>query len=137
MTQAEHAEYNSLTEGMEMDFIALSESFLGYCEEIIFGNDFPDIKYYCFHLYNDNYTSGIFLRLSYRIEKLYQKIDQIKFPDLSHGLANLLIYLKEPILREQDKEYKAENYRYWLEVIRQDPDLVIKSNAFRKYLTAI
>lgn len=129
----EHAEYDRLTEGMEMDFIALSESFLGYCEEIIFGNDFPDIKYYCFHLYNDNYTSGIFLRLSYRIEKLYQKIDHVQFPELSHGFANLLIYLKEPITRETDENYRAENFIYWQDQIITDPQLAY-NGSFKKYL---
>lgn len=134
MTPAEHAEYDRLTEGMEMDFIVLTESFMGYCEDIIFGHDYPEIKYYCFHLYNDNYTSRIFLRLSYRIEKLYKKIDPSRYPDLSNGFANLLIYLKEPIARLSDRDYIAENFTYWRGEIVKDPELSY-SGSFRKYLT--
>lgn len=133
MNFSEHAEYDRLTDGMEMDFIVLTESFLGYCEEVIFGYDFPDIKYYCFHLYNDNYTSHTFIRLSYRIERLYKKIDPLLYPDLSNGFANLLIYLKEPIAREKDESYKAENYIYWRDQIIADPELAY-NGSFRKYL---
>jgi len=118
---------------MEMDFIVLTESFMGCCEDIIFGQDYPEIKYFCFHLYNDNYTSRIFLRLSYRIEKLYKKIDPSQYPELSNGFANLLIYLKEPIARETDQDYIAENYAYWRGEIVKDPELAY-SGSFRKYL---
>ncbi|KAA0126459.1 hypothetical protein FY557_17570 [Chryseobacterium sp. SN22] len=136
MTSAEHAEYDRLTEGMEMDFIVLTESFMGYCEEIIFGQDYPEIKYFCYHLYNDNYTCRIFLRLSCRIEKLYNKINPDRYPELSNGFANLLIYLKEPIAREADQDYIAENHSYWRGEIVKDPELAY-SGSFRKYLSAL
>lgn len=137
MTSAEHKHYDQITEYMEADFLLLGDSFLTDVEEIIFGNDVEDFKYYCFHIYNDNYLNTTYTKLSYRIEKLIKQTDMDIYPNLFDGFSNLLIYLKEPILREQDQEYKAENYKYWLEVIRKDPDLVRISNAFRKYLTAM
>lgn len=137
MTSAEHNHYDRITENMEADFLLLGDSFLTDVEEIIFGNDVEDFKYYCFHVYNDLYLKAAYTKLSYRIIKLINQTDSTKFPNLFDGFSNLLIYLKEPILREQDQEYKADNYRYWLEVIRKDPEIVRMSNAFRKYLTAI
>lgn len=136
MTSAEHIEYDRLTDGMEMDFIVLTESFMGYCEDIIFGNDFPEIKYYCFHLYNDNYTKMTFSKLSYRVEKLYSQTDSKLYPGLSEGFGNLLIYLLEPILRENDKDYIAQNYIYWRNQVIKDSEL-LQSGSFRKYLTVI
>lgn len=137
MTSPEYTEYDRLTKNMEADFLVLGELFMEHCEDIIFGGDYPEIKYLCFHKFNDNYTKQIFSKLSYRIERLYKQIDAQYYPNLSAGFGNLLIYLKEPILRENDMEYKAENYRYWLEEIRKNPDLVRYSTPFRKYLTAL
>lgn len=133
MTPLEYTEYDRLTEDMEFDFIVLTSEFLLHCEHIIFGEDYPDLKYYCFHLYNDSYSSKIFQKLSYRIERLYKQIDSEQFPDLSNGFANLLIYLKEPIARENDLEYKAENFVFWQNQILQDPALA-HNGRFRKYL---
>lgn len=73
MTSKEYTEYDRLTEDMEFDFIVLTSEFLLHCEHIIFGEDYPDLKYYCFHLYNDSYSSKIFQKLSYRIERLYKQ----------------------------------------------------------------
>lgn len=105
MIPSESIEYNRLTHKMEMHFIALTPKFMGYCEDIIFGDDLAGIRYYCFHFYNDNYLSHIYQKLSHRIERLYKQIDSDLYPDLSNGFANLLIYLKEPIVRENDQEY--------------------------------
>lgn len=105
MTQPDHEEYERLTEDMEADFLVLGDSFMEECENIIFGGDYPDLKYFCFHLYNDNYTKMTFSKLSYRIEKLYIQTDSKLYPGLLEGFGNLLIYLKEPILRESDREH--------------------------------
>ena len=133
MTSPEYKEYDRLTHKMEMHFIALTPTFMGYCEDIIFGEDLPGIKYYCFHFYNDNYLSHIYQKLSHRIERLYKQIDSNLYPDLSNGFANLLIYLKEPIARETDQEYREENYKHWREVVIQD-EVLIHNGSFRKYL---
>lgn len=133
MTSLEYTEYDRLTEDMEFDFIVLTSEFLLHCEHIIFGEDYPDLKYYCFHLYNDSYSSKIFQKLSYRIERLYKQIDSEQFPDLSNGFANLLIYLKEPIARENDEEYKEIIFRYWREVVIRD-EVLIHNGSFRRYL---
>ncbi|WP_345989306.1 hypothetical protein AAEU33_17670 [Chryseobacterium sp. Chry.R1] len=112
MTPAEYKEYDRLTDEMEMHFIALTPTFMGYREDIIFGDDLPGIKYYCFHFYNDKYLSHIYQKLTTRIERLYKQIDSERLPDLSHGFANLLIYLKEPLVRENDQKYREENYNH-------------------------
>lgn len=119
---------------MEVDFLILGDAFMEECENIIFGGDYPDLKYFCFHLYNDNYTKMISSNLSYRIEKLYSQTDSKLYPGLSEGFGNLLIYLKEP-LRENDKEYIADNYMYWRYEIIKEPKL--HSGSFRKYLISI
>lgn len=93
------------------------------CEDIIFGYDYPGIRYYCFHLYNDNYTKNIFSQLSYRIKKLLNQTDQKLYPNLYEGFSNLLIYLKDPIVRENDPEYQKENYLYWRKKVCLDPEL--------------
>lgn len=136
MTSSEHSEYNRLTDNMEADFLVLGDMFMGECENIIFGGDNPDLKYFCFHLFNDNYTKTIFSKLSFRIEKLFSKTDAQLYPNLSAGFGNLLIYLKEPILRENDAEYKAENYLYWRNEILKDNSLA-HNGSFRKYLVVI
>ncbi|MDR4892289.1 MULTISPECIES: hypothetical protein [unclassified Chryseobacterium] len=133
MTSLEYTEYNRLTDEMELDFVALSSSFMGYCEEIIFGCDYPEIRYYCFHLYNDNYTKNIFSKLSCRIGRLLTNTDQNLYPNLFDGFSNLLIYLKEPIVRENDEQYRKENYDFWREKVCLDTELA-KSGSFLKYL---
>ncbi|MDP9959159.1 hypothetical protein [Chryseobacterium lathyri] len=101
-----------------------------------YSDEIDDLRYYYFHFYNDNYLSHLFQKLSYRIERLYKKVDPDQFPDLSNGLANLLIYLKEPIARENDLEYKAENFVFWRNQILQDPALAY-NGSFRKYLVVL
>lgn len=133
MNTKEYAEYDRLTHEMELHFVALTSSFMGYCEDIIFGYDYPEIRYYCFHLYNDNYTRNIFSKLSYRIERLLNKTDQKLYPNLFDGFSNLLIYLKEPIVRENDPEYREENYLYWRKKVYLDLELT-RSGSFLKYL---
>jgi hypothetical protein len=136
MTSKEHAEYNRLTEEMEADFLILTATFMGYCEDIIFGEEIPEIKYYCFHFYNDNYSKSIFQRLSYRIERLLKRMPKDFRAWQINGFSNLLIYLKEPITKELDEKYKAENYLYWRNVVIADPELAHNSS-FRKYLLAL
>lgn len=102
MNAREQIQYDRLTHEMELDFIALTPTFMGYCEDVIFGEEIEDLRYYCFHFYNDNYLSHIYQKLSHRIERLYKKVDSEQFPDLFNGFSNLLIYLKEPIVRESD-----------------------------------
>lgn len=133
MTSPEFTEYDRLTHEMELDFIALTPQFMEYCENVIFGEEIEDLSYYCFHFYNDNYLSHLYQKLSYRIERLYKEVDPEQFPNLSDGFANLIIYLKEPIARENDLEYKADNFVYWRNQILQDPSLV-HNGSFRKYL---
>ncbi|WP_223559600.1 hypothetical protein [Chryseobacterium lathyri] len=121
---------------MELHFIALTPLFIEYCENVIFGEEIEDLRYYCFHFYNDNYLSHLYQKLSYRIERLYKEVDSKQYPNLSNAFANLLIYLKEPITRENDLEYKAENFVYWRNQILQDPALA-RNGSFRKYLVAL
>lgn len=136
MTSKEYTEYDRLTHEMELHFIALTPQFMGYCEDVIFGEEIAELSYFCFHFYNDNYLSQLYQKLSHRIERLYKKIDSEQFPDLSNGFANLLIYLKEPIAREKDLEYKAENFVFWRNQILQDPALA-HNGSFKKYLVAL
>jgi hypothetical protein len=121
---------------MELHFIALTPLFMGYCEDVIFGDEIENLRYYCYHYYNDKYLSHLYHKLSYRIERLYKEIDPEQFPNLSDGFANLLIYLKEPIARENDLEYKAENYVFWRNEILKDPALA-HNGSFRKYLVTL
>lgn len=136
MNSKEYTEYNRLTDEMELHFVALTSSFMGYCEDIIFGSDYPEIRSYCFHLYNDNYTRNIYSKLSYRIERLLNHTDQKLYPNLFDGFSNLLIYLKEPIVRENDEQYRKENYDFWREKVCLDPELT-KSGSFLKYLVSV
>ncbi|WP_343687848.1 hypothetical protein [Chryseobacterium gleum] len=116
---------------MELHFVALTSSFIRYCEDIIFGCDYPEIRYYCYNLYNDNYTKNIFSKLSYRIERLLA--NQKLYPNLFDGFSNLLIYLKEPIVRENDEQYREENFEFWRKKVCLDPELT-RSGSFVKYL---
>lgn len=136
MTSPEYTEYERLTKNMEADFLILTETFMGYVEDVIFGEEEKDLRYYCFHFYNDSYLSHIFQRLSYRIEKLLNRTDAHRFPNLANGFINLLIYLKEPIVRQDDLEYKAEHYLWWRNEIIRDP-ILAHNSSFRKYLTAL
>ena len=121
---------------MEADFLILTPTFMGYVEDVIIGEEEKDLRYYCFHFYNDSYLSHIFQRLSYRIEKLLKRTDAQRFPNLANGFINLLIYLKEPIVRKDDLEYKAENFLWWRNEIIRDP-ILAHNSSFRKYLTVL
>lgn len=136
MTSPEYTEYERPTKDVEADFLILTPTFMGYVEDVIFGEEEPDLRHYCFHFYNDAYLSHIFQRLSYRIEKLLKRTDAQRFPNLANGFINLLIYLKEPLVRENDLEYKAENYLWWRNYIISDPQLAYNSS-FRNYLVAL
>lgn len=136
MTSPEYTEYERLTKNMEADFLILTPTFMGYVEDVIFGEEHPELRHYSFHFYNDAYLSHIFQRLSYRIEKLLKRTDAQRFPKLANGFINLLIYLKEPIARKDDEKYKAENYLWWRNYIISDPQLAYNSS-FRKYLIAL
>ena len=118
---------------MEADFLVLGNIFMSYVEEIIFGLEVEDISYFCFHLANDNYTKNCYSKLSYRIEKLLKQTDQKLYPNLFDGFSNLLIYLKEPIVRENDEQYRKENYEFWSKKVCLDPELT-RSGSFLKYL---
>lgn len=133
MAPSEYNHYQDITSFMEADFLVLGNTFMRYVEEIIFGDDTEDMRYYCYHLYNDNYTKNIFSKLSYRVERLLNKTDQKLYPNLFDGFSNLLIYLKEPIVRENDPEYKEENYQYWRKKVCLDLELT-RSGSFVKYL---
>jgi len=86
MTAKEYTKYYHLTHEMELHFIALTPQFMGYCEDVIFGEEIEDLRYYCFHFYNDDHLSHLYQKLSQRIERLYKKIDPEQFLDLSNGL---------------------------------------------------
>lgn len=116
MTSPEYTEYDRLTKNMEADFLILTPTFMGYVEDVIFGEEEKDLRYYCFHFYNDSYLSHIFQRLSYRIENFRIRTDVQRFPSLANAFINLLIYLKEPTARKDDEKHKAENYLYWRNV---------------------
>ncbi|HCA10029.1 hypothetical protein [Chryseobacterium sp.] len=136
MTSQEYTEYERLTHEMELHFIALTPQFMEYCENVIFGEEIEDLRCYCFPSIMTNYLSHLYQKLSHRIERLYKQVGPEQFPDLSKGFVNLLIYLKEPIVRENDLEYKAENFVYWRNQILQDPALA-HNGSFRKYLVAL
>jgi len=136
MTSPEYTEYERLTKNMEAHFLILTPTFMGYVEDVLFAVEEPDLRYYCFHFYNDSYLSHIFQRLSYRIEKLVKRTDAQKFPSLTNGIINLLIYLKEPIVRQDDEKYNAENYLWWRNVVIANP-VIVQNSSFKKYLQVL
>lgn len=62
--------YDTVIEYIEADFLILHIIFMEVYENIIYGGDYPEIKYFCFHLFNDTYSKTIFSKFSYKIEKL-------------------------------------------------------------------
>lgn len=54
---------------MKVYFLILTPTFMRYIEDVIFEEE-TDLRYYCFHFYNDSYLSHVFQRLSYCTEKL-------------------------------------------------------------------
>lgn len=115
---------------MDADFLLLTPVLMEFVEDVIFGEEERELRYYCFHFYSDSYLSHIFQRLSCRIEKLLKE----RMPkDFRTSQSNLLalIYLKEPIVWAKDEKYKAENYLCLRSVVFADPKV------FRKYLTIL
>lgn len=104
-----------------------------HCEQIIFGNEYKELSYFCFHLYTDTFYREHYERLSQAMEYAYNEIDSNKFKNLANNLANLLIFLREPMARENDDDYKAENFRYWRDMVKDD-ELLMSKKEFRKYL---
>jgi len=133
MHTREFDEYERLTEGMEIRFSALTFDFLFHCENIIFGIEYTDLKYFCFHLYNCDVTHDIYERFTFAIEKCNKEIDVRHFPDLSNGFVNLLIYLREPKARETDLQYLQESTAYWRSMVIEADELR-HNNRFWKYL---
>ncbi|MDV3706671.1 hypothetical protein CMU55_19400 [Elizabethkingia anophelis] len=124
-------EYNRLTKGMEFEFMALTVDFLTHCENVIFGYEEPELPYFCFHLYSDGYLKHIYERLTTTLEYVYSEVDP-KFNNLRNNLSNLLILLREPKARIQDKKYQQSNIDYWYKLVKNDVNLKLHS-AFRKY----
>jgi len=133
MTSPEHTEYDRLTEGMEFKFSALTFDFLGHCENIIFGEEYTDLRYFCFHYYFDLSYEVVYNKFCVVMERLHRETDERQFPSLKNGFANLLIYLREPKARENDQEYKVHNLKYWRNMVITD-SVLQGSRAFQKYL---
>lgn len=126
-------EYHRLTKGMEVEFLSLPDSFMHHCEQIVFGNEYKDLSYFCFHLYTDIFHREHYERLSQAMEYTYNEIDRTQFKNLANNIANLLIFLREPMARENDDEYKAENLQYWRDMVKDD-ELLMSKKEFRKYV---
>lgn len=133
MTSPEYEEYEILTKGLEFEFRALTFDFLQHCENIISGSEYTDLRYFCYHFYNNAYFKSEYERFVSTIETIFTKIDKDLYPELNNGFSNLLIYLREPKARENDKEYKNANIKYWRDMVASDE--VLRGNGgFRKYL---
>lgn len=126
-------EYHRLTKGMEVEFLSLPKSFMHHCEQIIFGNEYKELSYFCFHLYADTFYREYYERLSQAMEYAYNEVNRTQFKNLANNLANLLIFLREPKARVNDAEYKADNLKYWRDMVIDDEFLQSKKD-FRKYL---
>lgn len=126
-------EYHRLTKGMEFEFLSLPKSFMHHCEQIIFGNEYKDLSYFCFHLYTDANYCEHYESLSEAMEYAYTDLDRTRFKNLANNLANLLIFLREPKARKDDPVYIAENLQYWREMIWDD-GLLMSKKAFKKYI---
>lgn len=75
MNSPEYTEYERITKNMEADFLIFTPTFMGYVEDVIFGEEEKDLRYYCFNFYNDSYLPPVFQRLSYLIEKLSNRTE--------------------------------------------------------------
>lgn len=125
-------EYHRLTKGMEFQFM-LPSSFMTHCEQIVFGNEYKDLSYFCFHLYTDAKYCEHYERLSQAMEYAYNETDSDKFKNLANNLSNLLIFLREPQARATDLDYIAENLAYWRDMVTGD-ELLTSNKGFRKYV---
>lgn len=126
-------EYHRLTKGMEFQFM-LPPSFMTHCEQIVFGNEYKDLSYFCFHLYTDTKYREHYERLSQAMEYAYNETDRMQFKNLANNMANLLIFLREPQARKDDAVYIAENLEYWRNMVSGD-ELLESNRFFTKYLT--
>lgn len=117
MHTREYEEYERLTKGLEFEFRALTFDFLQHCENIIEGSEYTDLRYFCFHFYNDSHLQSEHERFVSFIEKLFTEIDKQLYPDLNNGLSNLLIYLREPKARQLDQDYIKANKKFWNDLI--------------------
>ena len=133
LSNREISQYETLTEGMEFEFSALSFDFLRHCENIIFGIENYEIKFFCYHLYSDYKLRETYQKFSDYIELVFSEIEPKKFPNLKDNFANLIIYLKEPKAKENDLEYKNANNEYWRKIVSSSKELSSHSS-FRKYL---
>lgn len=113
MHTREYEEYERLTKGLEFEFRALTFDFLQHCENIISGSEYTDLRYFCYHFYNNSHFKSEYERFVSTIETIFTKIDKDLYPELNNGFSNLLIYLREPKARENDLEYKNTNIKYW------------------------
>lgn len=129
----DNKEYHRLTKGMEADFLVLPSSFMVHCEQIVFGNEYKELSYFCFHLYTDTFYREHYERLSQAMEYAYNEVDQTQFKNLANNLSNLLIFLREPKARINDSEYILNNLEYWRDMVSDDEFLLSKKE-FRKYV---
>ncbi|MCT4086672.1 hypothetical protein HZP82_04680 [Elizabethkingia anophelis] len=127
-------EYNRLTKGMEFTFMALTMDFLTHCENVIFGYEEPELPYFCFHLYSDKGLKEIYEKLTHTLEYVYSEVDP-KYNNLRNNLSNLLILLREPKARIQDKKYQQSNNDYWYKLVSSDESLKRHGN-FKRYCTS-
>lgn len=126
-------EYHRLTEGMEFQFILLPSSFMIHCEQIVFGNEYKDLSYFCFHLYTDILYREHYERLSEAMEYTYKETDSDKFKNLANNLSNLLIFLREPKARKDDADYISDNLEYWRKMVTDD-EVLLRKKEFKKYV---
>lgn len=129
-------EYHRLTKGMEVEFLRLPKSFMHHCEQIVFGNEYKELSYFCFHLYTDTNYRENYERLSQAMEYTYNEVDRVQFKNLANNLSNLLIFLREPKARIDDMEYKNANMNYWHRMVNDDYYLKTV-DSFKKYINYI
>lgn len=126
-------EYHRLTKGMEFEFILLPPSFMTHCEQIVFGNEYKDLSYFCFHLYHDINYCDHYENLSKSMEITYAVLEIQKFKNLANNLSNLLIILREPKVMENDKGYRKKNTDYWRGMVWDD-EFLSGNKGFKKYI---
>lgn len=130
----DNKEYFRLTKGMEYQFLYMPTSFMVHCEQIIFGNEYKDLSYFCFHLFTDEFHREKYEQFTQAMEMVYLEVDRSKFKNLANNISNLLIFLREPKARVNDSGYIADNLEYWQSMVSDDE--ILKNNcSFTKYLT--
>lgn len=129
----ETKEYHRLTRGMAVEFMILPTSFMAHCDQVIYGNEYSQFRYFCFHLHSDTYYKNYFSELCKVVEIVHGHVERRKYPNLANNTANLLILLKEPEARKKDKEYQSDNKRFWREMVWDD-ELLMSKKEFKKYV---